>query len=327
MLSSQRSPSPQPSPDGRGSVLRPAPLISVITPVYNGADYVAECMASVARSRTSKHVTVEHILVDDGSTDGTIAAIERAAACYTYPHRLLRIPHAGKPAHVRNRGIEAARGKYIFCLDHDDALLHNTLQYLAEALEASMQASMTEIVYGDFLRCDGNMSYIVGADYCGRNYADVHEALYSLFKGEHFYQHSFMFSKRLWQQVGGYDEAITFGEDFDLCVRLILGGHIPAHLPITTHLHRNHANSMTACYLDKSVCPVWLAEHRAHYFKHSGALRRYLTTDEIAEIRKTVQITANMQANDPPSRELASALAARTNSLSHIDAEKLCDIA
>jgi hypothetical protein len=136
-----------------------------------------------------------------------------------------------------------------------------------------------------------------------------------------------MFSKQLWQQVGGYDEAITFGEDFDLCVRFILAGHIPAHLPITTHFHRNHEKSMTACYVDRSVCPVWLAEHRAHYFKYLKILPRHLMPDVIDEIKNVLRITADTPLSSPPSREFAMTLTARRNNYFHIDSKKLCDIA
>ena len=189
------------------------PRVSVVTPVYNGADYIAACIASVAASVTCGRIAVEHIIIDDGSTDGTVAAINRAGAALppprSYEGRLVRLSdNSGKPAYGRNRGIEAAKGKYIFCLDHDDILLQNTLRYLASHLETNA----SEIAYGDFLRCDSAMVYEIGRDYYGWHHPNGRAALYSIFKGDHFYQHSFMFTKRLWHQVGGYDEALTYGE-------------------------------------------------------------------------------------------------------------------
>ena len=56
------------------------PLVSVITPVYNGAEYIAACIDSVAHSVTCGRIAIEHIIIDDGSTDGTVAAIDRAIA-------------------------------------------------------------------------------------------------------------------------------------------------------------------------------------------------------------------------------------------------------
>ena len=282
------------------------PRVSVITPVYNGADHIAACIASVAASVTCGRIAVEHIIIDDGSTDGTVAAIDRAVTALppprTYEGRLLRFRHSGKPAYCRNRGIEAAKGKYIFCLDHDDILVQNTLRYLASHLETTA----SEIAYGDFLRCDSTMVYEIGRDYYGWPHPNGRAALYSIFNGDHFYQHSFMFTKRLWHQVGGYDEAITYGEDLDLCTRFILAGHLPIHLPITTHIHRNHGKNLTACYAHRSV---WLAEKQALYHKYMHQLPLHLTPDQISDIQDALQITASTHLNGPLSQKAAAALA------------------
>lgn len=307
-----------------------ATLVSVITPVYNGADHVGACIESVARSITyglgGGHIAIEHIIIDDGSTDGTLHAIDRAITALgpsvPYVNRVICIPHSGRPSYARNRGIETAQGKYIYCLDHDDMILQNSLRYLADHLKSTA----TEIAYGDFLGCNEDRTYVIGGDYWGSNFRDARTVLYSMFKGEHFFQHSFMFSKRLWQQVGGYDEAITFGEDFDLCVRFILAGHIPTHLPVTTFLRRDHKNRLTACY-DSSACRIWFAELRSHYGKHLEALCRFLTSDEIAEIRNALRITVDTPLSGPPSRELAMAIASGSIIHARADSQRLCDIA
>lgn len=286
------------------------PRVSVITPVYNGADHIAACIASVAASVTCGRIAVEHIIIDDGSTDGTVAAINRAVAALpparSYEGHLVRLSdNSGKPAYVRNRGIEAANGEYIFCLDHDDILLQNTLRYLASHLETTA----SEVAYGDFLRCDSAMVYEIGGDYYGWPHPNDRAALYSIFKGDHFYQHSFMLTKRLWQQVGGYDEAITYGEDLDLCIRFILAGHLPIHLPITTHVHRNHGKNLTACYDD---CPsLCLAELQAHYHKYMHQLPLHLTPDQISDIQDTLQITGSTHLRGPLSQKAAAAIVAR----------------
>ena len=65
------------------------PRVSVITPVYNGVEHIAACIASVAASVTCGRIAVEHIIIDDSSTDGTVAAINRAVAA---PPHVLRVP-------------------------------------------------------------------------------------------------------------------------------------------------------------------------------------------------------------------------------------------
>lgn len=283
------------------------PIVSVITPIFNGAEHVAACIKSVARSITGGAFAIEHILIDDGSTDDTAAVVQETAGSLgadgQYQHRFISLPHCGKPSHVRNVGISSARGKYIFCLDHDDVLLQNTLRYLLEHLETTRGA----VAYGDFLRSDGELGYIIGDDYCGKRFSDAKTALLSLFVGDHFFQHSFMFTRDLWELVGGYDEAITFGEDFDLCTRFILAGHVPVHLPITTHFHRNHAKGMTAGYGER--CAVWLAEHRAHYWKFRSQLTEFMTQDEIFRIENILSIAGESPWHSPPpTQEVAAEL-------------------
>jgi glycosyltransferase involved in cell wall biosynthesis len=284
------------------------PLVSVITPVFNGSDHIAACMQSVFHALTCGSIRIEHIIIDDGSSDTTLLTIQRTLGAFkalpkhTYKCRVLPINHTGKPSRVRNHGIYAAQGDWIFCLDHDDILLQNTLRHLVQSLEEKQ----VQVVYGDFLRADATLSYLVGDDYYGWPHKDAYAALNSIFRGEHFYQHSLMFSKKLWEKVGGYDEWLTFGEDLDLCTRMILAGHMPIHLPITTHIHRNHKKSLTACYSNPQI---WLAEKQAHFQKYLHILPYHLNSEDLESIRRLMKITPG-SSHEPLNRAEALALLA-----------------
>jgi len=94
------------------------PLVSVILPVYNGEQFLAEAIASAL---AQDYQPIEVIIVDDGSTDGT-AGIARSFEGVRYIHQ----PNQG-PARARNAGMAAALGDFIAFLDADDVMLPRKL--------------------------------------------------------------------------------------------------------------------------------------------------------------------------------------------------------
>jgi hypothetical protein len=99
------------------------PLVSIITPVYNAAPWLRETMASV---RAQTLTDWEQIMVDDGSSDNSVAIAE-AAALEDSRFRLIRTPRNMGPSAARNLAIEAARGRFIAFLDADDLWLPEKL--------------------------------------------------------------------------------------------------------------------------------------------------------------------------------------------------------
>lgn len=254
------------------------PTISVITPIYNGSEHILECVKSVTASQTNGTFDIEHIIVDDGSTDNCMGKIP-----YNCRKNLKYIgldKNCGKPATVRNVGIENASGDYIFCLDHDDVLIQTGLLYLFDYL----QSNGLSVVYGDFLRANTGLSYTIGNDYWGWDHENTKDLLYSIFIGEHYYQHSLMFTRDLFDSVGGYNPEIKFGEDLDLCVRFIFEGQKPQHVRSITHVHRNHRSNMTKCYDNDKDKGVWFAEKRLHYNNHRETLTSHLDSAQIEKI-------------------------------------------
>ena len=99
------------------------PQISIIVPVYNAADYLTECVNSLINQDTQSPLQI--ILVDDGSTDSSMALLRLFAENYAgNTHRqilMLTQTHAGQSA-ARNLGMRHATGKYICFVDADDWL-------------------------------------------------------------------------------------------------------------------------------------------------------------------------------------------------------------
>lgn len=91
-------------------------MISVIIPTYNRESFLDRSIASVLGQRPPCD---ELIVVDDGSTDGTVSVVERIAAESPIPVRLLCQKNRGAAA-ARNAGIYAAKGEMLAFLDSDD---------------------------------------------------------------------------------------------------------------------------------------------------------------------------------------------------------------
>lgn len=109
--------------------------VSVIVAVYNGMPYLTESLDSVFGQDLDAR-RYEVIVVDDGSTDGSIDVERRFAA--EHPNCVLvELPHSGSPAAPRNAGIERARGRYLFFFDADDILASYALSDMLAAAEAN----------------------------------------------------------------------------------------------------------------------------------------------------------------------------------------------
>ncbi len=117
-------------------------LISVIIPVYNRETMIEECLRSVLGS-SYRHLEV--LVIDDGSTDGTLALCQKIQA-QDDRIRILQGPHAGV-SKARNMGLDAAVGQYIFFIDSDDAIHPELLELLHRGLvDTDAQMSATGLI-------------------------------------------------------------------------------------------------------------------------------------------------------------------------------------
>ncbi|GAA2042434.1 hypothetical protein GCM10009819_31080 [Agromyces tropicus] len=123
--------------------------VSAVVPVHDGEEYLAECLESL-RSQTIDPEAMEVIVVDDGSTDGTLALARRFAAS-DGRFRVIARPASGSAAAPRNAGIEAARGEYLMFVDADDVLAPETL----ERLSGLGDRSGSDVILGRMASFDG----------------------------------------------------------------------------------------------------------------------------------------------------------------------------
>ena len=107
------------------------PLVSIIVPMYNTAGCIARCVKSIC-AQTYK--SIEILLLNDGSTDDTLAVCRALAAS---DHRIALVDKTNTgAADTRNQGIALAHGKYIQFVDSDDWLAPDFTEKLVSAAEA-----------------------------------------------------------------------------------------------------------------------------------------------------------------------------------------------
>jgi glycosyltransferase involved in cell wall biosynthesis len=107
------------------------PTITVVTPSFNAAATIEDTLRSV---RQQDYPHVEHVVVDGGSTDGTLEILQRADAI-----RYVSEPDRGL-SHAMNKGVAMAGGAVIGWLNADDLYLPGALRAIGEAFAAQPQA-------------------------------------------------------------------------------------------------------------------------------------------------------------------------------------------
>ncbi len=121
------------------------PIVSIIIPAYNSAEYVYHAIYSALNQTTDN---IEIIVVNDGSTDNTITVLERLQQKENFI--LLSQQNRG-PGAARNKGMQAAKGEYICFLDADDRLLPTSVARRLAVLENTPHI---DLIFTDILRLD-----------------------------------------------------------------------------------------------------------------------------------------------------------------------------
>ena len=128
-------------------------LVSVVTASYNSIQRIENAVQSVSRQTC---MPLEHIVVDDGSTDGTVILLRKLADQLPHLKVIGRRNQGAGPA--RNAAIEAAQGRYIAFLDSDDVWLENKLERQIRFMEETGEP----FTYGDYAVVDGASGETLG---------------------------------------------------------------------------------------------------------------------------------------------------------------------
>ncbi|MFP4219308.1 MAG: glycosyltransferase [Phormidium sp.] len=181
--------------------------ISVILPVYNGMETIADTINSVL-GQTFRDF--ELIVIDDGSTDDTLSVVKAIADERIQIHQFA---NAGQ-GESRNRGVALAQGDYLSFIDADDLWTADKLQHQWQALQTHPQAA---VAYSWTDHIDENNQFFRAGPHLTFS-GDVYKLLIiSDFVGS---GSNVLIRKSAFEAVGGFAPRLTPAEDWDLWVRL-----------------------------------------------------------------------------------------------------------
>lgn len=168
------------------------PLISIIIPVKNGANYIKQALEAIHKQNVNKEI----IIVDDGSTDDT-ADIARNYDCTIITNEISQ-----GPVKAKNVALQFAKGDYIMFHDHDDIMAPDILYELFRELEENADVSALMAKVRDFYSPD------LSEEEKTRTLIKK-EPYYGLFTG------AVLIRKSVFEKIGFFNESVTAGEIID----------------------------------------------------------------------------------------------------------------
>jgi len=218
---------------GQGEpVGKPYPRISIVTPSYNQGLFLEETIRSVL---LQGYPDLEYIVIDGGSTDGSVEVIRKYEPWITY---WTSEPDSGQSAAI-NKGILRSSGNILAWLNSDDVYCPDALRRIGNFL---VTLPDVDLLYGDCEMIDGNGRVF---DRFSVRAGDLIELLEQNFIA----QPSAFWTREAWEKVGGLDENLHYAMDYDLWLRMFLGEMTSAHLPFILSRFRYHDVSKSSVQL------------------------------------------------------------------------------
>ena len=216
---------------------RTHPLLSVIVPAYNRRQYVRLAVLSLLAEGIAN---LEIIVVDDGSTDGTLDTIREL------PLRTVRLELNQGVSAARNAGLRLATGKYVAFLDSDDILVPGGLRWRIEYLECHPEENGVLGLIDAFIDSEGN-PHINNYDLV-QVYRELGERI-TLNHGKNGFQFPCptgpaMFRADIFHTIGYFDESLRLAEDQDFLCRFLKQHTLPVvHKPV--YRYRVHNENLS----------------------------------------------------------------------------------
>lgn len=240
------------------------PALSLIVPVHNRRRYLRTAVESALREKVEG---LEILVVDDGSTDGSLDTIQGL------PVTCLRLASRRRGVAVaRNAGICEARGSIIGFLDSDDVLAEGGLRRRLTALAESPAESAVGGCIAGIVDGEGRLLGSADEVLFGRPVAAPPFLTWEFFAGGGFFPVPlwlYLFRREFLERLGPLDESLNIADDLDLLLRAVRVQPIPV-LPAPVAYYRAHDAQLSKQSLSSGITwssrtkAEWLLVRRSH---------------------------------------------------------------
>jgi glycosyltransferase involved in cell wall biosynthesis len=254
------------------------PKVSIVTPSLNQAQFLPLTLQSV---RAQTYPNIEHIVVDGGSTDGTVEILRSAPAI-----RWLSEPDRGQ-VHAINKGFAMATGEILAWLNSDDTLYPDAVGIAVEALERTG----ADLVYGDveIVEETGRLRKLSrGIPF------DLPVLLYGI---NYIGQQTVFFRRRLLQRAGPLREQFDNAFDYELWLRMARHGRF-AYVPALRGQIRVHPRAKSIARA--RVTRQDIARIRAEYWADGGLPAVFRAAPLFAIVNALYRLKRQWRARTPP---------------------------
>lgn len=268
------------------------PLTSIIVLTWNQLPCTRECLASISAHTSERY---ELIIVDNGSTDGTVAWLHQQA------HQDNRIRVIANDVNLGfakgcNQGIDAAQGEYILLLNNDVVVTAGWLSGMLECYQRKSQVGivgpMTNNISGIQRVVDVGYDTVAGLDAFAASFRQRNR--YRMVENRRIVGFCMLFSKQLADEVGLLDETFGSGnfEDDDYCLRAELAGY---RNYIAGDVFIHHYGSQT--FIGNTLAYGQAMQHNMALYRQKwdhkqldeAMLRRLAPLDAVLESRRLAQ--------------------------------------
>lgn len=205
------------------------PRITVITPSFNQAQYLERTILSVLNQG---YLNLEYIIIDGGSTDGSVDIIKKYASSLAY---WISEPDQGQ-SHAINKGLKRASGDWVCWQNSDDIFYPDSFKKVAEIIKSK---PMLDFIIGDINLIDEQDQIIRPMCYVRPTYSSM------VAEGMVLTNQAAFWKRSLHGKIGWLNENLHYGFDYEWFLRLLKHTNKSYHIPRLLGALRYHSQTKT----------------------------------------------------------------------------------